>query len=884
MRELEKHYNHLEVEDKIYSEWMEKKYFQAKVDKNKKPYSIVIPPPNVTGQLHFGHVLNNSIQDIIIRTKRMQGYAVLWLPGVDHAGIATQAKVEKVLKQEKGVSRHDIGREEFIKLVWDWKNKYGGIIIEQLKKIGSSCDWSRERFTMDENLSKAVKKTFIDYYKKGLIYKGLRIINWCPDCTTALSDAEVEHQEQNGNLWHIKYYFKDSDDYITIATTRPETLLGDTAVAVHPDDERYKKYIGRTLILPLLNREIPLIADEYVEKDFGSGCVKVTPYHDPNDFDIGERHNLPKINILNNDATINENGGKYQGFDRFEARKKVVEDLKELGLLEKIEPHVNNVGHCDRCKTIIEPIASLQWFVKMKPLAGPAIKAVVDGDIKFVPERFEKMYLNWLENIRDWCISRQLWWGHRIPIFYCQDCGEMAVPENENIETVGICPKCGSKNMKQDDDVLDTWFSSALWPFSTLGWPGKTEDLEYFYPTDVLVTDPGIIYLWVARMVFSGFEFMGKRPFEHIYINGTVRDEFGRKLSKSLGNGPDIFETLEKYGADVIRFGLLNGIAPGSDTRYSEEKMDAARNFTNKIWNAARFILMNVDIETSDISGIELELEDKWIISLLNKLTAEVTNNIENFDISLAQAKIYEFIWDIFCDWYIELVKGRLNDKSSKSNKSAQNVIIYVFVNLLKLLHPYMPFITEEIWKNMPKIKDDLSVESIMISKYPEFDEKYSFEKDEQDLTKIIAAIRAIRNKRAELNVPPSKKIKLYISGKDREIFCDKSSEFFKRLAGAGEVEYTEVSEIENSVQVITTDAVIYIPQSDLIDKEKEIQRLEKELANVEKEIERVQNQLNNEGFMKKAPENVIAEKREAEKKYLALKETITESLAKLKG
>ena len=887
MRELEKHYDPSQVEDKIYANWIEKNYFYAAPDKNKKPYTIVIPPPNVTSQLHIGHALNNAIQDVVIRVKRMQGYSALWIPGVDHAGIATQVRVEKDLKKEKGLSRHDVGREEFIKLVWDWKNKYGSIIINQLKKLGSSCDWTRERFTMDENLSRAVKKTFIDYYKKGLVYKGLRIINWCPDCTTALSDAEVEHLEQNGNLWHIRYYFKDSDDYITIATTRPETMLGDTAVAVNPNDERYSKYIGRTLILPLVNREIPLIADEYVEKDFGTGCVKVTPCHDPNDFDMGERHNLPQINIFDKTATINENGGKYQGLDRFDARKQIVEELKALGLLEKIETHIHNVGHCDRCKTVIEPIASEQWFVKMEPLAKPAIKAVVDGDIKFVTERFENSYLHWMENIKDWCISRQLWWGHRIPVFYCQDCGEMAVLDNENVDTVEKCPKCGSVNMKQDDDVLDTWFSSALWPFSTLGWPDNTEDLQYFYPTGVLITAYEIIPLWVARMIFSGLEFMGEKPFEHVFIHGIVRDELGRKMSKSLGNGPDPLEVIKKYGADVLRFGLINGIAAGSDTRFSEEKMDAARNFTNKIWNAARFILMNIDIETADISNITLELEDKWIISLLNKLISEVTDNIEKFEITIAQAKIYEFIWDIFCDWYIEIVKGRLNDKNSESNKSAQNVIIHVFVNILKLLHPYMPFITEEIWCNMPKIKKDSDIDSIMISKFPEFDEKYNFVKDEQGFTKIITAIRAIRNKRAELNVPPSKKVTMYISSKDNDVFNEKSSDFFKRLSGAGEVEYTEISEIsetENVIQIITPDAVIYIPQNDLIDKEKEIQRLEKELINIEKEIERVQNQLSNEGFMKKAPENVIVKNRETEKKYLSLKETVTESLKKLKG
>lgn len=884
MKELEKHYNPAEVEDKIYAQWLEKNYFRAEVDKNKKPFCIVIPPPNVTSQLHIGHALNNAVQDVIIRAKRMQGYSALWIPGVDHAGIATQVVVEKNLKKEKGLSRYDVGREEFIKIVWDWKNKYGNIITDQLKKLGSSCDWSRERFTMDENLSRAVKKTFINYYKKGLIYRGLRIINWCPRCETALSDAEVEHEEKSGNLWHIRYKFKDSDEYIIIATTRPETMLGDTAVAVNPDDERYKKYIGKTLILPFVNRELKIIADAFVEKDFGSGCVKVTPCHDPNDFDMGERHNLEKVNIFEKDAKINENGGKYQGLDRFEARTQIVEDLKEAGLLEKIEPHTHNIGHCERCKTIIEPIASLQWFVKMKPLAEPAIKAVVDSDVKFVTERFEKSYLHWLENIKDWCISRQLWWGHRIPVFYCQDCNETLILDNENIETVEICTKCGSKNLKQDEDVLDTWFSSALWPFSTLGWPDNTEDLEYFYPTNVLVTAYEIIYLWVARMIFSGLEFMGKRPFEHVFIHGIVRDEIGRKMSKSLGNGPDPLEIIKKYGADVLRFGLIHGIAPGSDTRYYEEKMDAARNFTNKIWNAARFILMNIDIENATISGLELELEDKWIISMLNKLIADATDNIEKFDISLAQGKIYEFIWDIFCDWYIELVKSRLNDKSAASNKTAQNVIVYVFVNLLKLLHPYMPFVTEEIWQNMPKIAEDTDVDSIMISKFPEYNQNYVYEKEEQDLNKIIVTIRAIRNKRAELNVPPSKKIKLFIAGKDSDVFGEKSSVFFKRLAGAGEIEYKEFDDVDNSIQIITADAVIYIPQGDVIDKEKEISRLEKELANLDFEIERVQKQLKNEGFISKAPANVIAEKRESEKKYIKLREVVANSLAKIKG
>ena len=883
MKELEKHYNHLDTEDRLYKQWLEKNYFHAEIDYNKKPYTIVIPPPNVTGQLHVGHALNNTLQDVIIRTKRMQGYCTLWLPGVDHAGIATQTRVEKELKKEKGLSRHDMGREEFVKLVWDWKNKYGNIITDQLKKLGSSCDWSRERFTMDENLSRAVRKTFVDYYKKGLIYRGLRIINWCPSCETALSDAEVDHKENDGNLWHFRYKFKDSDEYIIIATTRPETMLGDTAVAVNPDDERYKKYIGKILILPLMNREIPIIADSFVEKEFGSGCVKVTPYHDPNDFDIGERHNLPKVNIFDNTAKINENGGKYQGLDRFEARKQIVEDMENLGLLEKTESHINNIGHCERCKTVVEPIASEQWFVKMKPLAEPAIKIVEDGKVKFVTERFEKSCMHWLENIRDWCISRQLWWGHRIPVFYCDDCGETAVSEDD----INCCEKCGSENIRQDEDVLDTWFSSALWPFSTLGWPDKTDDLEYFYPTNVLVTAYEILYLWVARMIFSGLEFMRKEPFEYVFINGIVRDNQGRKMDKSRPESNiNPLDVIAKYGADVLRFGIIHGISPGVDTRYSEEKMEAARNFTNKIWNAARFVLMNIDISEASIENIELELEDKWIISQLNNVIAEVTDNIEKFELSLAQAKVYEFIWDIFCDWYIELVKGRLGDKNDKSNKSAQNVIVYVLSNVLKLLHPFMPFITEEIWQNIPKIPDDKNVESIMISKFPVYDKNNKYSREEGDLTKIITAIRAIRNKRVELGAPPSKKIKLIIASSQKEIFCEKSNYFFMKLAGAGEIIYNYDGERElqeNCVQIITSDAVIYIPQDDLIDKKKEIARLEKELASVENEIARVQNQLNNEGFIKKAPESVIAEKREAEKKYLALKETVNESLAKLK-
>ena len=883
MRELEKHYNHATTEDRLYAEWIEKNYFRAEIDYNKKPYTIVIPPPNVTGQLHVGHAMNNTIQDIIIRTKRMQGFCTLWLPGVDHAGIATQTRVEKDLKATKGLSRHDVGREEFVKLVWDWKNKYGNIIIDQLKKLGSSCDWSRERFTMDENLSRAVKKTFVTYYKRGLIYRGLRIINWCPSCETALSDAEVDHKENEGNLWHFRYKFKDSDEYITIATTRPETMLGDTAVAVNPNDERYKKYIGKILILPLMNREIPVIADDYVEKDFGSGCVKVTPYHDPNDFDIGERHNLPKINIFDKTATINENGGKYQGLNRFEARKRIIEDMDNLGLLEKTEKYINNVGHCSRCDTVVEPIASEQWFVNMKPLAEPAMKVIEEGKVKFVTERFEKSYMHWMENIRDWCISRQLWWGHRIPVFYCLDCGETMVSEDE----VGVCEVCGSKNIKQDEDVLDTWFSSALWPFSTLGWPDDTKDLEYFYPTNVLVTAYEILSLWVARMIFSGLEFMQKEPFEYIYINGIVRDDQGRKMDKSRPESiVNPLDVIEKYGADVLRFGLMHGISPGIDTRYSEEKMEAARNFTNKIWNAARFVLMNIDIDEADISNIqaELELEDKWIISQLNNTIAEVTDNIEKFELSIAQAKIYDFIWDIFCDWYIELVKGRLGDKNSPSNKSAQNVIVYTLSNILKLLHPFMPFITEEIWQNIPKIPEDKNTESIMISKFPVYDKANEYVQEESDLTKIITAIKAIRNKRVELNVPPSKKIKIIVASSQTDVFCEKSNYFFMRLAGAGEIVYADGEESqENCVQIITADAIIYIPQDDLIDKEKEIVRLEKELATLETEIVRVQTQLNNEGFMKKAPENVIAEKRESEKKYLALKETVSESLAKLK-
>ncbi|MGB3990788.1 MAG: valine--tRNA ligase, partial [Acetivibrionales bacterium] len=777
IRELAKKYDPSQVEDRLYNEWMEKKYFHAVPDSSKTPYTIVIPPPNITGQLHMGHALDNTLQDILIRWKRMQGYCALWLPGTDHASIATEARIVETMAKE-GLKKEDIGREKFLERAWEWKRVYGGRIVEQLKKLGSSCDWDRERFTMDEGLSKAVLEVFVRLYEKGLIYRGDRIINWCPKCCTSISDAEVEHEEQDGSFWHIRYPIKDSGGFVTVATTRPETMLGDTAVAVNPEDERYSDLIGKTVILPLMDREIPVIADSYVDKEFGTGVVKITPAHDPNDFEVGLRHDLQQIRVMDDRAVMNENAGKYAGMERYEARKRIVEDLRELGLLEKIENHSHNVGTCYRCDTVIEPILSRQWFVKMKPLAEPAIEAVRNGTIKFVPERFSKIYFNWMENIQDWCISRQLWWGHRIPAYYCQGCGEMTVAR----EQPDTCPICGSSNLEQDPDTLDTWFSSALWPFSTLGWPEKTKDLEYFYPTDVLVTGYDIIFFWVARMIFSGLEHMGKEPFSHVFIHGIVRDAQGRKMSKSLGNGIDPLEVIGKYGTDALRFALTTGNSPGNDLRFSTEKVEAGRNFANKIWNATRFVLMNFD-EDADFSRVDrskFTTADKWILSRANTLAREVTENLDNFELGIALQKIYEFIWEEFCDWYIELVKPRLFDREDPTRLEAQWVLNHVLGVAMKLLHPYMPFVTEEIYRNL--INDD---DSIMISAWPVYDESMEFAGDERDMELIMDAIKAVRNIKAEMNVPPSKKIKLiFVAGDSERRILDDGKRFIERLAG----------------------------------------------------------------------------------------------------
>ncbi|MDD6736001.1 MAG: valine--tRNA ligase [Clostridiales bacterium] len=875
-KNIAKTYNPSEFEDKLYNTWVEKGYFHADADSDKEPFTIVIPPPNVTGQLHMGHALDETLQDILIRYKRMQGYNALWIPGTDHAGIATQIKVEENLRVNEGLTRYDLGREAFLERVWDWKNHFGDRIINQLKKIGSSCDWDRERFTMDEGCSKAVREVFVNLYNKGLIYQGSRIINWCPHCITALSDAEVEHEEQAGHFWHIKYPIKDSDDYVVIATTRPETLFGDTAVAVNPEDERYKDLVGKTLILPLVGREIPVIADEYVDKDFGTGCVKITPAHDPNDFEVGKRHNLEQIKVLNDDATMNSYAGKYEGMDRYECRKTMVADLEEQGLLLKVEEHSHNVGTCYRCGTTVEPIISKQWFVKMKPLAEPAIAAVKNGDTQFVPERFSKIYMNWMENVFDWCISRQLWWGHRIPAFYCDDCGETIVSK----EDITVCPHCGGK-VHQDEDVLDTWFSSALWPFSTLGWPDKTKDLERFYPTSVLVTGYDIIFFWVSRMIFSGLEHTGKTPFKHVFIHGLVRDSQGRKMSKSLGNGIDPLEIIDKYGADALRFTLATGNAPGNDMRFYIERVEASRNFANKIWNASRFTLMNLDITENKLPDIkDLQLEDKWIISKYNTLCKEVTENLDKFELGVAVSKLYDFIWDNFCDWYIELVKPRLFDKENPTGKTAQYVLTYVLSNTMKLLHPFMPFITEEIWQHLPH-----EGESIVISDYPKYDPALSFPGDEKNMELIMGAISAIRNRRSDMNVPPSKKAKIIIVTEKTDIF-EKGSAFYEKLASASGTTVQKGKEgiDAGSVNIVVDSAEIFIPMGELVDKDKELARLNDEKKHLESEIKRVEGKLSNEGFVSKAPEKVIKAEREKGKKYSEMLEKVVESIKNLEN
>ena len=853
-KELSKLYDPKEVEDKIYKFWMDNDCFKAHRDPDKKPYTIVIPPPNITGQLHMGHALDETLQDILVRWKRMSGYAALWLPGTDHAAIATEAKIVAAMAEE-GLTKEGIGREAFMERAWAWKEKFGGRIVEQLKKLGCSCDWSRERFTMDEGCNKAVREVFVNLYNKGLIYRGERIINWCPHCKTSISDAEVNYEDQAGHFWHLRYPLSDGSGYIELATTRPETLLGDTAVAVHPDDERYKDMIGKTVILPLVHREIPIVADTYVEMDFGTGVVKITPAHDPNDFEVGLRHNLPVINVMTDDTKIVADYPKYAGMDRYDARKAIVADLEAEGALIKVEDHAHNVGTCYRCGTTVEPKVSTQWFVKMEPLAGPAIEAVKTGKTKFVPERFDKIYYHWLENIKDWCISRQVWWGHQIPAFYCDECGEMVVTK----ENGAVCPKCG-KPMRQDEDTLDTWFSSALWPFSTLGWPENTEDLKYFYPTNTLVTGYDIIFFWVIRMMFSGLEHMGEVPFDTVLIHGLVRDAQGRKMSKSLGNGVDPLEEIEKYGADALRFMLATGNAPGNDMRYIEDKVKASRNFANKLWNASRFIMMNLpeDFKLNSIPA-NLNVEDKWIISKFNRLAKEVNENLEAFELGVAVAKLYDFIWDVYCDWYIELTKPRIA-AGGETAETAQAVLVWVMQGMLKLLHPFMPYITEEIWSAV----SDSDVPCIL-STFPTYDEKLDFAVEEAQFEKIIAAIRGIRNRRAEMNVPPSKKAALHIETAEAEIF-EQGRLFFERLASAAEIVIADKVDMPDAVTVVTDCARIFIPMDELVDKEKELARLNKEKAAVQKDIDFSSNKLNNAGFVAKAP----AQQVEAEKAKLA--------------
>jgi len=875
-KELAKNYDPKSFEDRIYTDWCEKGYFKPDPDKKKKPFSIVIPPPNVTGQLHMGHALDETLQDILIRTKRMQGYSTLWVPGTDHAGIATQIKVEENLRVNEGLTRYDLGREKFLERVWDWKNQYGGRIINQLKKLGASCDWSRERFTMDEGCSRAVREVFVNLYNKGLIYRGYRIINWCPRCLTALSDAEVEYAEQPGSFWHIKYPVKGTDEFVTIATTRPETMLGDTAVAVNPEDENTKHLIGKTLVLPIVGREIPVIADDYVEIGFGTGCVKITPAHDPNDFEVGKRHNLEILKVMNDDATINaEFGGKYAGMDRYEARRALVADLDAMGYLVKVEPCAHNVGTCYRCKTTVEPLTSDQWFVKMEPLAKPALDIVKSGEVKFEPERFTKIYTNWMENCHDWCISRQLWWGHRIPAFYCDECGHMEVSKTD----IDTCPKCGGK-LRQEEDVLDTWFSSALWPFSTMGWPDKTEDLARYYPTSVLVTGYDIIFFWVSRMIFSGMEHMGEKPFSTVFIHGLVRDAQGRKMSKSLGNGIDPLKVIEDYGADALRFALATGNAPGNDMRFSDEKIESARNFANKLWNASRFVLMNLTETDEELLKMptedELAVEDKWILSKFNRLVKTVNDNIENYEVGIALAEIYSFAWDYFCDWYIEMAKSRTFEAGTPAALTAKRVLVYVLTGIVKLLHPYMPFITEEIYQALPHTD-----ESIMISAYPKYDESLDFTAEEDSVNRIVNCIVAIRARRAEMNVPPSKKAKLFVVTKYEDTF-KKTEKILMKLASASEVIITDKYESDDAVMIATDSGSLYIPLSEVIDFEKERARLTAEMKKNDSEIERIEKKLSNEGFVSKAPAAVIDGERAKLNKYLETREALTAALAKL--